>query len=333
MRTDARDIPLDEFEQEMLERLLRAHANRAQHATPEHDTAAESAFTRLRSRVGWRWQRRAVGVGLVALMAASGAIAAVAVFSGSTSPVRLYGGSALCPVDYDVVGQVSSKLYYPPNYPGHQFAKGDVRCFASAQYARQAGFRLAAVPDGDTRVGSIYFARTPLSVRRTCQRAARETKALVYCPRELPTPWVHPLINWDCPTDGCAIPLLSLTGSFTAPDSYTGSVPGIGEAMIWEASASQQRAYPYLIFGCFSRADIVSRTDFRGHPAAWYRCAIWGNSTTGTMLKWHIGKRAYAISADGPADASQALVTFIAKHLVAIRPAGDHGELPARRAG
>jgi hypothetical protein len=323
VRSDAEDIPLDEFEQEMLERLQRAHASRAQHTIPENNAASENAFTRLRSRVEWRWQRRAVGVGLVALVAASGALAAVSVFSVSTSPVRLYGGSALCPVDYDVVAQVSSKLFYPPNYPGHQFAEGDVRCFASAQYARQAGFRLAPVPDGDTRVGSVYFAPTPVSVRRTCQRAALELRARVYCPGELPTPWLHPLINWDCPTHDCSIPLLSLTGSFNAPDSFTGSAPGIGEAMIWEASTSQQRAFPYVIFGCSSEADVVSRTRFRGHPAAWYKCAIWGRST-GNMLKWHIGKLAYAISADGPAGARQAIVTFIAKHLVVVRPSNDN---------
>jgi hypothetical protein len=323
VRPDARDIPLDEFEQEVLERLLRAHAERAHHPSRERNLVAGSVLRGLLSRVGRHWQRRAIGVGLVALVAASGAIAAVWVFGGSTSPVRLYGGRALCPVDYDVVAQVSSRLYYPPNYPGHQLAKGDVRCFASAQYARQAGFRLAPVPDGDTLVRLIYFAPTPRSVRRTCHTAALEMRALVYCPSELPTPWVHPLVNWDCPTHDCSIPLLSLTGSFTAPDSYIGSAPGIGEAMIWEASASQQRAFPYVLFGCFSAADLVSRTNFRGHPAAWYRCAIWGNST-GTMLKWHIGKQAYAISADGPAGARQALVTFIAKHLVVVRPSHSH---------
>jgi hypothetical protein len=324
VRTDARDIPLDEFEQEMLERLLRAHAERAQHATREESAAAGSATRGSKSRIGRRWQRRAIGVVLIALIFASGAIAAVSVFSGSTAPVRLYGGRALCPVDYDVVAQVSTKLYYPPNYPGHRFAKGDARCFASAQYARQAGFRLASVPDGDTRFRSIYFAPTPVSVRRTCQRAALEMRALVYCPGELPTPWIHPLINWDCPTHDCPIPLLSLTGSFAAPDSYIGSAPGIGEAMIWEASASQQRAYPYVLFGCFSAADLVRHTNFRGHPAAWYRCTIWGNST-GTMLKWNIGDHAYAISADGPAGVRRALVTFIADHLVAVRPSNNHG--------
>jgi hypothetical protein len=307
----------------MLERLLRAHAKRAQQATREHRTVAATEPRRVWSRGTRRWQRRATVVGLVALLVASSAIAAVSVFSGSTSPVRLYGGAALCPVDYDVVAQVSTGLYYPPNYPGQRFAKGDVRCFASAQYARHAGFRLATVPHGDTRVGAIYFASTPLSVRRTCNTAARELRALVYCPSQLPTPWVHPLINWDCPTHDCSIPLLSLTGSFTAPDSYIGSAPGIGEAMIWEASKSQQRTFPYVLFGCFSPADLVSRTTFRGHPAAWYRCAIWGN-TVGTMLEWHIGKQAYAISADGPAGARRTLVAFIARHLVAVRPTSSN---------
>lgn len=324
MRADARDIPLDQFEREMLDALLRAHAERSQDATRGRDATAGNDLRRSRPRVGRAWQGRALAVIVVMLVAASGAIAAVSLL-GSTSPVHLYGGTSLCPVDYDVVGEVSTNLYYPPNYPGHQFAKGDVRCFASAQYARQAGFRLAPVPTGDTRVGPIYFAATPASVRDTCQTASREIKAVVYCPGELPTPWIHPLINWDCPTHDCSVPLLSLTGSFAGPDWYLGSAPGIGEAMIWEASASQQRAFPYVLYGCFSARDIVSRTSFRGHPAAWYRCSIWGRSSTGTMLEWHIGKQAYAISVDGPAGTRRALVAFIAKHMLALHPSGQHG--------
>ncbi|HEX3618151.1 MAG TPA: hypothetical protein VHU61_16525 [Solirubrobacteraceae bacterium] len=319
MKTDARSLPLDEFEQEMLERLLRAHAERSQLASREQDGPVGGTARRFTRRAGRRARRRVVGVIAVSLLAASGAFAAVAIFGGSVSPVHLYGGKALCPAGHDVVAEVSSQLYYPANYPGHLFAEGDVRCFESAQGARQAGFRLAPAPSGDTTVGPIYFAAAPLAIRRTCQRAAAEIRAIVYCPSQLPTPWFHPLINWDCPTHDCGVPLLSLTGSFRAPDSYVGSASGAGEAMIWEASAGQQRAYPYLLFGCFSSADIVGRTRFRGHPAAWYQCPIWARST-GTMLEWHIGKQTYAISADGPAGTRRALVAFIAKHLVAVDP-------------
>lgn len=318
MKIDARDVPLDEFEQETLERLLQLHAERSQR-TAREQRAPGAVATPLPWRLGGRWWRRGIGLIAASLVAASGALAAVSIFGGSVSPVHLYGDRTLCPGAYDLVAELSTKLYYPPDYPGHLPTTGDVRCFVSARNARQAGFRLAATPSGDTRVGPIYFAPTPRAVRRTCQTAAREITAVVYCPGELPTPWFHPLVNWDCPTHDCQIPLLSLTGNFTAPDSYAGSAPGIGEAMIWEASAAQQHDYPYVIYGCSSSDDVVSRTSFRGHPAAWYRCIIWERST-GTTLEWHIGRQAYAISVEGPAATRRELVAFIAKHLIVVPP-------------
>jgi hypothetical protein len=43
------------------------------------------------------------------------------------------------------------------------------------------------------------------------------------------------------------------------------------------------------------------------------------------MLEWHIGKQAYAISVDGPAGTRRTLVSFIAKHLLAVHRPGNHG--------
>lgn len=314
MTVDARDVPLDEFERELLERLLQEHASRA--ARPSLDrtnrvacTAAEKASPVL------RWRHRLLGVIAVALIATSSALAAVSLFGGSTAPVHLYGGRDLCPADYDVAGQVSSKLFYPPNYPRHELAQGDVRCFASEQYAREAGYRLAPVPSGYKTVGPIYFARTPPAVTRTCRTAQDETRAVIYCPTLLPTPWVHPLINWDCPTADCGVPLLSLSGSFNAPNSFVGSLPGEGEVTIWSATGAQQRAYPYVLFACDTPSRLLGHTQFRGHSATWLRCSIFGNLST--VLRWHIGKQTYQISADGPPQLRRALVSYIAAHLVA----------------
>lgn len=318
--TDSRDVPLDEFEQEMLERLLQAHARRSADAPSVSARLATSGRLPRRFGIvlGRRWQRRALGVGVVALVAASGAIAAVSILAGSAAPVTLYGGS-LCPADYPYAVQVSTGLVYPPNYPGHRFpGRGDIRCFASLGYARAAGYRIAPPPAGTVQVGPIYLARTPASVRRTCRTAQRLNRAVVYCPGSLPTPWIHPAINWDCPTSACFAPLLSLTGSFNAPDSYIGSAPGVGEATIWSASPRQQRVFPYLV-GCFSApARLLSRTTFRGHPGAWYECSIFGRSTS-TMLEWHIGRQAYGITVDGPAGLRRALVNYIAAHMFAER--------------
>lgn len=312
MITDARDIPLDEFEQELLERLLRAHA----------EPGRQAALTRA-PRVWRRLQGRVLAVAVVLLATAGGAVAAVSLL-GSSPPVRLPGGTDLCPSNYAYVADVSTRLVYPPNYPGHQFPDhGDIRCFLSAQDARAGGYRFAPTPSGDTRIGAVYLGATPADVRRTCARAQRLIRAVVYCPSRLPTPWIHPAINWDCPTADCFAPLLSLTGSFNVPASYVGSAPGVGEVTIAEASAGQQRGFPYL-FGCLGRSTrLVSRTLFRGHPAAWYQCALWGGSLS-SMLEWHFGKETYAITADGAPALRRRLVLYIAEHVVAQRSVPNH---------
>lgn len=306
MITDARDLPLDEYEQELLERLLQAHADAGR------STAVPARARRLRRRV----KGRVLAVALATLATAGGALAAVSLLAGSSPPVRLPGGTDLCPSNYAYVADVRTKLVYPPNYPGFP-ESGDIRCFASAQNARADGYRFAPAPAGDTRVGVVYLGTTPADVRRTCARAQRLVHAVVYCPGRLPTPWIHPAINWDCPTANCFASLLSLTGSFDVPQSYVGSAPGVGDATIWEATAGQQRAFPYLI-GCLSTsARLVSRTRFRGHPAAWYRCSgsVFGGSPS-SMLEWHFGKEAYGITADGPPGLRRRLVLYLATHLV-----------------
>ena len=171
-------------------------------------------------------------------------------------------------------------------------------------------------------MGPLYLAPASTLVRATC-RAARALGVPVFCPRLLPAPWTDPTsaVNPDlpdCPSAACSSPpLLSIWGSFTAPDSYAGSAPGVGEVTIWAMSREQERLYAYLV-GCPS-SKPVSRTVFRGHPAAWYECQIFGNDTS-SALKWHIGALQYGISANGPTGLRQRLVRFIARNLTGPGP-------------
>jgi hypothetical protein len=244
----------------------------------------------------------------------------VSLSDGRTTPVAVPRGQALCPLGYEYLAFASLDLVYPPNYPAALPRNARVTgCYASEQDARSAGYAIAPTPPGDARIGSLYLAPASAVVRRTCRTAQRLIGAAVYCPRRLPAPWIDPAngLNEDCPSAGCGVPLLSITGSFSAPSSYVGSGSGVGEVTLWAMSTKQQRFYPYLI-GCAS-ARPISRTVFRGHPAAWYECPIFGDSTS-AVLEWHIGQEIYGISANGPANLRQRLVEYIAAQLVRLTP-------------
>src|SRR3984957_12188149 len=180
------------------------------------------------------------------------AAAAISVSDGASPPVRLSGGSDLCPVGYPYVVDTSQRLVYPPNWPGLSLRKaGAVECFASAHEARAAGDAIASPPAGDTMLGGLYLAPTPAAVRRACQAAQRLTRAVVYCPSRLPVPWLRGAPA--CPLARCSV--LSISGSFTAPASYVGSSAGIGDLTIWEGSARQLRVYLPYFAGCGFDAD------------------------------------------------------------------------------
>jgi hypothetical protein len=264
---------------------------------------------------------RALGLVIGVLVAAASAAAAVSLSGGRAVPVRVPGGGSLCPVGFGYVAYASLGVMYPPNFPGVLPRRAQATsCYASSQDAQAAGYRLASTPRGDRRLGPIYLAPASAVVRSAC-RAAEHLGVPVFCPRLLPAPWTDPAdaINADCPSAGCSAPLLSLWGEFSAPASYSGSAPGVGEVTIWAMSGRQQQFYPYLV-GCPS-AKPVSRTVFRGHPAAWYECPIpiFGIATS-SALKWHIGTVQYGVSANGPAGLRQRLVWYIARHLIGPAP-------------
>lgn len=257
---------------------------------------------------------------MVALLLISGAAAAITLTVASFPPIRLANGSGLCPGSYPYVANTSTKLVYPPNYPGLQPGKARItRCFVSLGDARAAGYRLATAPAGLTMFGPLYMGPAPARVRRVCEAAQRHTHAVIFCPSRLPTPWLAP-VNPDCPSAGCAAPELSLAGSFATPPSYTGYGPGEGEGNIslWSASRYQLRhdAVPLGCgaFGPLYDARRTGRTSFRGHPAGWYECTGMGP----TVLAWHIGTQSYGITADGPAGFREHLIEYIAAHLVAL---------------
>lgn len=247
------------------------------------------------------------------------AAASVSLSGGSSPPVRLPGGGGLCPVSYPYDADASVKLVYPPAYPASAPAKGRVtRCFASVRVARAAGYTVAPPPAGDTRLGGLYMAPVPAGVSRTCQAAQRVAHAVIYCPSRLPAGWKAGVMNPDCPAAGCDAPLLSVSGSFPAPAAYIGMNPGVGDATIWAGSARQLRNYPVPV-GCGFAAHPtpMGHGSFRGHPAAWHECSIFGNSTS-SVLEWQIGRESYGITADGPAGIRRRLVEYIAAHLIQV---------------
>lgn len=306
------------------------------HAGSEHPDRA-SRITSLPSRdrpaLAARWRRilgrgrgrswRVTAVWLAVALAGTGAAAAaISLSEGSSPPVRLPGGTGLCPLGFPYAAE-ANQLVYPPNYPGLPVANKHITaCFASTQDALSAGYRLAPPPAGDSTLGPLYLAPTPAAVRRTCRAAQRLTHAIVYCPSRLPAGWFTDTTgDPDCPTAGCAAPLLSISGTF--PDPGFSTVPdSIGEsnASMWAASASQLRHYPVPL-GCGAAAPnahtrLVGHTSFRGHPAGWYLCPQGGP----LMLKWRIGRESYGITADGPTSLRRRLIEYIAARLIPERP-------------
>lgn len=173
----------------------------------------------------------------------------------------------------------------------------------------------------------------PAAVARMCQTARRLTHRVVYCPGRLPAPWGASNIGLpNCPSAGCVGSLLTISGSFMAPLSYVGSAAGIGDVAMWMVPTSWVfpvsprggpayfRAGPtYLpaVYCAGFRAQLVSRTTFRGHLAAWYRGAHCLNGTAASTLSWRIGSESYAIAANGPTGRRHRLIEYIAAHLVA----------------
>jgi len=294
------------------------------------------AMERPLRRAGNSRQRRVFALLLAAFIAATGvAAAAISLSGGSSPPVRLPGGNGLCPpLGFPYVADGSKKLFYPPNYPGLAKAR-PTGCFASPQDARAAGYALAPPPAGDTTLGELYVGPAPAAVTQRCHAAQRLTHRIVYCPGRLPAPWGASNIGLpNCPSAGCSASPLAISGSFTAPLSYVGSVAGIGDVAMWMLPTSWVfptsprggpmyfRAGPiYLpaVYCAGFRAQLVSHTTFRGHPAAWYRGAHCLNGTAASTLSWRIGRESYAIAANGPSRLRHRLIEYIAAHLVAQR--------------
>lgn len=290
-------------------------------ATPKitAGSTAQKASRRWLSR--WssapRWRSRVVMIWVVGLVAATGvAAAAISLAGGSAPPVRLPGGTGLCPSNFPYAAVASQKQVYPSNYPDMALVTRHVTsCFDSTQDAHRAGYRIAPPPPGDTTLGPLYIAPVTVSVQHICTAAQGLTHARVYCPARLPTPWTSQGALPNCPTASCSAPLLSISGTFTAPASYLPSAPGTGDVSIWEGSKTALKQYLPTVYCIGARAHVIARTSFRGHPATWYQCTIFGHPTS--TLGWHEGKESYAIAADGPTALRRRLIRYIAAHLTA----------------
>jgi hypothetical protein len=282
---------------------------------------------RLRTNAAQLGTRRGALLGLLAiLVVAATATAAVTLTSDRTAPV-LAGKHALCPEGFNYLANTTTKLVYPPNYPGALPQGGHTTCFATVRAARNSGYSPAPDPHGYWTLGSLYLEPVPATIHKTCENAARLTRHLVYCPTRLPAPWTGAAAP-DCPTAACSARLLSLSGAFSTVGTSESS-PGDGAAGIWAAPVSQAAMQPYLV-GCWRGyganralpAHPLSRTRFRGHPAAWYRCEIpvITSSPNDTALQWRIGNWTYGVAAGGAGGLGRRLVTYIVAHLVAVRP-------------
>lgn len=281
---------------------------------------AEEASTRpLRALRGQlRARSRTLVALLTVLVAAGGAAAAVSLTGGRSAPVRTPAGGVLCPAGYEYLAYARLGLFFPRNYPAAlpRSVRG-TSCYSSAQDATAAGYRLAATPAGDVLLDGLYFAPASTVVRSVCRSAERFMKATVYCPALLPAPWTDPPAlgaNPDCPSAGCSLHVLSISGGFTAPGSYVGAFSGVGEVNILEVPSTQARWYPYLL-GCSAVGRSRQQTVVDGHRGAWYAC------NAQAVLEWHIGSTRYGISATGPPDQRQNVVRYIANHLSREAPA------------
>jgi hypothetical protein len=296
--------------------------------------AKETRSPRLGAILDWvRTRPRTLVLLVGVLVAATGAAAAVSLSGGRTSPVRLPGGGSLCPTGYEYLAYPRLRLVYPPNYPAA--LPRDVHgtaCYASEQDALSAGYMAAPTPAGDARIGPLYVGDASAFAARACRSAQRLVGVPVFCPRRLPAPWQDvaqgsipaPPLSPDCPSAGCGVRMLYISGSFSAPSSYVGLAPGQGELSVWAASLAQQRVFPYLVglddlLGCTRTARALRGTMFRGHHATWYACPAHENA--GLALQWQIGKEVYGISSLGPAIVSRPLIEYVAAHLVRLAPA------------
>lgn len=268
---------------------------------------------------------------LAMLVTAAGAAAAVVSLSGrSTAPVTLAAGNqALCPMDSPYLADRSQGLEYPPNYPGPlPTGTHGLRCYTTEQDAINAGFRPAPAPAGGARSGAVYLATPTAAVRAACRAATHKMHATVYCPTLLPAQWSNPRFHgdadrsWrdgigaDCPSRGCAVPVLSIWGSFPTPPTWFSSPFDFSSLEVWEMTDAQQRRYLYLR-GCDGRPGrpgrLLGHTTFDGTPATWYGCSSF--AAYSTELVWHRGDDVIGVSASGSRPQGRQLDRYVAEHL------------------
>jgi len=121
---------------------------------------------------------------------------------------------------------------------------------------------------------------------------------------------------------------LSLSGAFTTVGTPA-DTPGDGDASVWAAPIGEASSQPYLV-GCWRGYGAnrvlpprpLSRTSFRGHPAAWYRCdvPIIVSGPNDAAFQWRIGGWTYGVAAGGAPGLQRRLAAYMAAHLVAVAP-------------
>ena len=162
-------------------------------------------------------------------------------------------------------------------------------------------------------VVTIPLVAAPVSLRRSCAKAARKLKTVIYCPLRVPAKWTPQFLCAGC--NGT----FGATGYFEAPRGYIGSrTPGetTGHFTVWAATHDKIRD-GYV--GCVNR-PTAGHLRVRGRTMAWIVCPP-GSSLDGghVLLVWSQGGWKYALSLHSDTPTNRMLLSRIARHLLAVR--------------
>jgi hypothetical protein len=233
------------------------------------------------------------------------------------------GNRWFCPKDA-AFRAYSDELFVPAHYPR---TPRDVirpeRCFATAELAEAAGYRLAPPPPGATVAGGVYVVPALLPGRHGCADLAAEWGGAVPCPSRLPTPGLG---EW-CTDDGCEFDggIVIEQRFFNAPAGFCQDCQP--EVIVTAVKVGGPTGGPTYLVTCTRRstpedATSVTRTPKDalgqlGPQPQIQRCGqgppwlpgIGGLPHEGhTAARWRSGDIVYAVSVGGHGTAQEALL-------------------------
>ena len=238
------------------------------------------------------------------------------------------GNRWFCPNDA-AVRAYPDDLYVPPHYPRtpRDVIRPD-RCFATAQLAEAAGYRLAPPPRGAMLAGGVYVVPALLPGRHGCADLAEEWGAAVPCPTRLPTPGLG---QW-CTDGGCEFDggIVIEQQFFNAPPEFCeGCQP---EVIVSAVKLRGPSGGPTYLVTCPSRStpedaasvtrtpkDTLDRVGPRPHIQRCGQGPPWLPGIGGlpheghTAARWRVDDVVYAVSVGGHGAAQEALLSQVLK--------------------